>query len=154
VTVFDDRPELANHEHFPEEVHLRVGNWGELLGVSPGAQPTMGLIVTRGHQHDALVLAEWIGQAFVHLGMIGSGRKARMIRQQFLDERLATPEQLARLACPVGLDIGAQSVEEIAVSIMAQYIQKRAQHHAETTGKSKSFSPQDTTAGAPPRAHQ
>jgi xanthine dehydrogenase accessory factor len=58
--------------------------------------------------------------------MIGSSRKKRLIFTQFVEDRLATEEELARVACPVGVEIDAQSVPEIAVSIMAQFIQKRA----------------------------
>jgi xanthine dehydrogenase accessory factor len=94
-------------------------------------RPALGLIVTRGHQHDANVLAEWIHKPFLFLGMIGSRRKSRIIREGFLKRRLATAEEMARVACPVGLDIGAVSVPEIAVSILAQYVQKRAEHQAE-----------------------
>ncbi|HEX4122410.1 MAG TPA: XdhC family protein [Verrucomicrobiae bacterium] len=126
VTVFDDRPELANGEHFPPGVRLRVGNWGELLETPLPAQSAMGLIVTRGHQHDANVLAEWIHKPFLFLGMIGSKRKSRIIREGFLKRNVATAEEFARVATPVGVDIGAVSVPEIAVSIMAQYVQKRA----------------------------
>ena len=127
VTVFDDRPGLANHQFFPEAVHLRVGGWHELLKASLPKPPAFGLIVTRGHQHDALVLTEWIHRPFIFLGMIGSRRKVRMIRQQFLKQNIATAEQFDRIACPVGLDIHAQSTPEIAVSVLAQFIQKRAE---------------------------
>ena len=127
VTVLDDRPGLANHQFFPDDVHLLVGGWHELLKEPMPKQPTFGLIVTRGHQHDALVLTEWIQRSFVFLGMIGSRRKARIIREQFLKQNIATPEQFDRIACPVGMDIQAQSTPEIAVSVMAQYIRKRAE---------------------------
>ncbi len=127
VTVFDDRPELASHNFFPPETQLRVGGWHELLKVPLPEPPAFGLIVTRGHQHDALVLTEWIQRPFVFLGMIGSRRKARMIREQFLKQNIATAEQFDRIACPVGLDIHAQSTPEIAVSVLAQFIQKRAE---------------------------
>jgi len=127
VTVFDDRPGLANHSFFPPETQLRVGAWHELLEVPMPGQPTFGLIVTRGHQHDALVLTEWIRRPFVFLGMIGSRRKARIIREQFLKQNIATAEQFDRIACPVGMNIRAQSTPEIAVSVMAQYIRKRAE---------------------------
>jgi xanthine dehydrogenase accessory factor len=127
VTVFDDRPGLANHQFFPGEVHLRVGGWHDLLKEPLPRQPAFGLIVTRGHQHDALILTEWIRHPFVFLGMIGSRRKARIIREQFLKQNLATAEQFDRVACPVGMDIQAQSTTEIAVSVLAQYIQKRAE---------------------------
>ncbi len=127
VTVFDDRPALANGQFFPKEVNLKADTWGRLL-VSPLPEtPAFGLIVTRGHRHDALVLQSWIKQPFVFLGMIGSARKARTITERFIAERIATPEQLQRVACPVGIAIRSQSVPEIAISIMAQYIERRAE---------------------------
>ncbi|HUB87919.1 MAG TPA: XdhC family protein [Verrucomicrobiae bacterium] len=128
VTVFDDRPTLANREHFPPAVQLRVGGWHELLKERLPAQPAFGLIVTRGHQHDALVLSDWIHRPFVFLGMIGSRRKARIIREQFLRQNVASAAELDQVASPVGAEIGAQSTMEIAVSIMAQFIQKRVEH--------------------------
>jgi xanthine dehydrogenase accessory factor len=128
VTVFDDRPDLANHEFFPAQTQLRVGGWHELLKESPKS-PAFGLIVTRGHQHDALVLTEWIHRPFIFLGMIGSRRKARIIREKFLRQNIASEEELDKVACPVGADILAQSTQEIGVSIMAQYIQKRAEYN-------------------------
>ena len=101
--------------------------WEKLLALPLAATPSFGLIVTRGHRHDALVLKEWIHRPFVFLGMIGSARKARTMFEHFTDEKLATPEQLARVACPVGVKIRSQTPQEIAVSIMAQYIDKRAE---------------------------
>lgn len=126
VTVFDDRPDLANHDYFPSATKLRVGGWHELLKIPPPVAPAFGLVVTRGHQHDALVLSEWIRFPFAFLGMIGSRRKARIMREQFLKQKLAAPEQFDRIACPVGLDIAAVGTQEIAVSVIAQLIQKRA----------------------------
>ena len=125
VTVFDDRPELANHELFPPATKLQVGGWHELLKFRPPAN-AFGLIVTRGHQHDALALSEWIHFPFAFLGMIGSRRKVRIMREQFLKQKLATAEEFDRIACPVGLDIAAVGTHEIAVSIVAQLIQRRA----------------------------
>jgi xanthine dehydrogenase accessory factor len=127
VTVFDDRPELANHQFFPPATTLRVGGWHELLKITPPATPAFGLVVTRGHQHDALVLSEWIRFPFAFLGMIGSRRKARIMREQFLKQQLASAAQFDRIACPVGLDIAAVGPHEIAVSVLAQLIQKRAE---------------------------
>jgi len=126
VTLFDDRPELANHEFFPPATKLRVGGWHELLRFRPPPN-AFGLIVTRGHQHDALALSEWIHFPFTFLGLIGSRRKARILREQFLRHEIATAEQFDRVACPVGLEIAAVGTHEIAVSILAQLIQKRAE---------------------------
>jgi xanthine dehydrogenase accessory factor len=83
--------------------------------------------VTRGHQHDALVLSKWIHRPFSFLGMIGSKRKKTMIFTHFIQEALARREQLEHVACPVGLPIGGTSVPEIAVSIVAQLIKNRAE---------------------------
>ena len=127
VTIFDDRPELANHQFFPREVAIRIGNWGELCAEQFPDVPTFGLIVTRGHQHDALVLESWIHRPFQFLGMIGSTRKARTISDHFIKKKIATPEEVSRVACPVGIKIRSRSVMEIAVDILAQYIDKRAE---------------------------
>jgi xanthine dehydrogenase accessory factor len=127
VTVFDDRSELANHNVFPPEVVLQVGDWSELCNAPIPRVPTFGLIVTRGHKHDALVLETWIHRPFQFLGMIGSTRKARTIAEHFLKKKIATAEQVARVACPVGVRVRSQSVTEIAVDILAQYIDKRGE---------------------------
>ena len=128
VTVLDDRPSLANAQHFPEKTNFRVNAWEKLLQEPLPSRPTFGLIVTRGHQHDALALKHWVQRPFAFLGMIGSERKRRIIFDQFLHNKIATEEQLARVACPVGIDINAVSVPEIALSIAAQLVQKRAEH--------------------------
>ena len=127
VTVFDDRPALANHHYFPPEISLAVGTWEQLAATPPPAAPSFALIVTRGHRHDALVLKDWIHQPFRFIGMIGSSRKARTIFDHFREEKIATPEEMQRVACPVGIRINSRSVAEIAVSIMAQFIEKRAE---------------------------
>lgn len=126
VTVYDDRPALANHHYFPREIRLEVDVWEKLASLPLPGTPAFGLIVTRGHRHDALVLKDWIHKSFLFLGMIGSSRKARTIFDHFREENIATAEQLQRVACPVGIPIKSQSVQEIAVSIMAQFIEKRA----------------------------
>jgi xanthine dehydrogenase accessory factor len=127
VTVFDDRPALANHDFFPDEVSLKVGEWEKLCALPLPDVPSFALIVTRGHRHDALVLKDWIHKPFLFLGMIGSSRKARTIFSHFTEENIATAGEIARVACPVGINIRSQSVPEIAVSIMAQFIDKRAE---------------------------
>jgi len=131
VTVFDDRPALANHQFFSSEVRLVVGDWEKTLREPLPAHGTFGLIVTRGHRHDALVLRHWIDRGFAFLGMIGSSRKARTIREHFTSEKIGGEEALSRLSCPVGVNITAQTVPEIAVSIIAQYIHERAAYVAQ-----------------------
>jgi xanthine dehydrogenase accessory factor len=127
VTVFDDRAELANRDFFASPVQLRVDHWEKLLEEQLPNSPTLGLIVTRGHQHDAMALSKWIKKRFVFLGMIGSKRKKRIIFSHFIDEGIATQDQLDAVACPVGLPIGGISVDEIAISIVAQLVQNRSE---------------------------
>ena len=127
VTVLDDRPALASHQFFPKDVKLQSDVWDKLLALPLPAVPCFALIVTRGPRHDALVLKDWIRKSFRFIGMIGSSRKARTIFEHFVEEKIATPEEIRKVSCPVGIRIEAQSVAEIAVSIMAQYIQKRAE---------------------------
>ena len=130
VTIFDDRPALANYEFFPKAAALRVGDWAKILAEPMAKHGAFGLIVTRGHRHDALVLRHWIARDFAFLGMIGSRRKARTIREHFLAENIGGEEALGRLSCPVGVDIAAHTVNEIAISILAEYIDKRAAYVA------------------------
>jgi len=131
VTVYDDRSALANHQFFPAGVTLCVADWEKILHEPLVTHGTFGLIVTRGHRHDALVLRHWINRGFAFLGMIGSRRKARTIRDLFLAEKIAGETALAELSCPVGVDIAAQTVPEIAISILAQYIDRRAAYVAQ-----------------------
>ena len=141
VTVFDDRPALANYDFFPDEIALKVGEWDTLSALPLPDVPSFALIVTRGHRHDALVLKDWIHKPFLFLGMIGSARKARTIFNHFAEEKIATAEEMTRVACPVGIKIRSQSVPEIAVSIMAQFIEKRAElvgeKHVSTAAKAE-----------------
>lgn len=150
ATVFDDRPSLANHEFFPRETALRVGDWEKILSEPLPAHGVFGLIVTRGHRHDALVLRHWIDRGFAFLGMIGSRRKARTIRDHFRTEKIGSEEALSRLSCPVGVNIASQTVPEIAISIIAQYIHERASHVAQNSYENSSVAAPDPAA-QPPR---
>ena len=132
VTVFDDRAALANYENFPRATQLRVDAWEKLLEERMPERPMFGLVVTRGHQHDALVLRAWVNRPFAFLGMIGSRRKRRLIFSEFIEQKIATEERLEQVACPVGIDIHAVSVPEIAVSVVAQLVQKRMELRTQT----------------------
>ena len=125
VHLFDDRPELVSHEIFPEETVLHCADWPALLRHTP-APPAFGVIMTRGHDHDDIVLRAWLPAGFSFLGMIGSRRKAQRTREAFVSEGVATAEEMAAIECPVGIDIAAQSPREIAVSVVGRLIERRA----------------------------
>jgi xanthine dehydrogenase accessory factor len=80
--------------------------------------------VTRGHRHDEVSLRNVVGRGAAYVGMIGSRRRARAVLQH-LREDGADPAAVAEVRTPIGLDIGAETPEEIAVAIMAEIIQAR-----------------------------
>jgi xanthine dehydrogenase accessory factor len=85
---------------------------------------TFCIIVTRGHQHDEEALFAVINTPAAFVGMIGSRRKIRLIFEDLLREGIPS-EALKRVHAPLGLDIGSQTVPEIAVSIVAELIAQR-----------------------------
>lgn len=79
-------------------------------------------MVTRGHRHDKAALAACIHKGAAYVGMIGSRRKVALLKKDLLESGAATAEELGRVYAPIGLDIGAETVPEIAASIVAQLI--------------------------------
>lgn len=125
VVVIDDRPEFADKVRFPDakEVHLLPFEGAlERLHVD---EASYLVIVTRGHIHDKTVLAQCLGTRAGYIGMIGSRRKKALICKKLLEEGF-TQSDLDRVHAPIGLDIGAETPEEIGVSIVAELIKVRA----------------------------
>ncbi len=83
------------------------------------------MIVTHGHKLDAESLEVCIHSPAAYIGMIGSKRKVALIRKNFVESGLATEEEFDRVYAPIGLDIGAVTVPEIAASITSQLISVR-----------------------------
>lgn len=125
VLVIDDRPEFANRKFFPDEaVKLVAADFVESIRALNITRASHLVIVTRGHRHDEICLREVIESKAAYLGMIGSRRRTTTIRSRLLKEGISK-ESLERLRAPIGLDIGALTPEEIAVSIMAEIIMLR-----------------------------
>ncbi len=125
VIVFDDREGFASRERFPEADEIVVGPLKTVLDKNIPTLSTYIVIITRGHIHDLGVLRQVLNLNHAYIGMIGSRRKRDMIYQALQEEGVAQ-EMLDRVHSPIGLDIGAQTPEEIAVSIVAELIQIRA----------------------------
>ncbi len=125
VTVIDDRAEFAARDKFPDpNVKLLAMDFIEALRSSRITPATHVVIVTRGHRHDELCLQEVIDKPARYLGMIGSRRRTTTIRERLKREGVA-PALLQRVHAPIGLDIGAQTPEEIAFAIMSEIIMVR-----------------------------
>jgi xanthine dehydrogenase accessory factor len=127
VTIWDDRNDFANALHCPDADHHFTGPFSDFTRQLTIDSQTWLVIVTRGHQFDAAVLKEWILTQPAYLGMMGSRTKVAQMHQQFLEQGWATPEEWDRIHTPIGLKIGAKTVEEIAVSIGAEIIQVKNQ---------------------------
>jgi xanthine dehydrogenase accessory factor len=123
IWVLDDRDAYASPERFPTASRRLVGDIGETLAklVPELAPSTYALIVTRGHAHDEEALYHLAGANAAYVGMIGSKRKIKLIFQDLIARGIAQ-ETLERVHAPLGLDIGSQTVPEIAVSIVAELI--------------------------------
>ena len=124
VWVIDDRAEYVSEERFPQAERRVAGSIGEVLPNLEITADTYCLIVTRGHNHDEEALYHLVNRGACYVGMIGSKRKIRLIFDDLLAEGVPA-EALAKVHAPVGLDIGSQTVPEIAISIVAELVAHR-----------------------------
>ncbi|HUX95434.1 MAG TPA: XdhC/CoxI family protein [Bacteroidales bacterium] len=127
VTVIDDRNEYANPLNIPDADHIIVKDIGVALFEMKKGADTYIVIVTRGHNDDAEALKPCLGSGLAYLGMIGSKRKVATMKHEFLEKGYATIEQWEKIYTPIGIEIGSQTVEEIAVSIAAQLVKVRSE---------------------------
>jgi xanthine dehydrogenase accessory factor len=126
VVVLDDRPEFSAAERFPEAMGTRtIASFDAAFEGLPVSGNTYVIIVTRGHLHDRTVLAQALNTPAVYIGMIGSRRKRDTIYKRLLEDGY-TSADIDRVHSPIGLTIGADTPEEIAVSIVAEMIAVRA----------------------------
>jgi len=125
VVVIDDRKEFANKERFKKADELIVLPFSEVFEKINISSSSYIAIITRGHIHDLNVLREALKSSDGYIGMIGSKRKREKIYQALMDEGVSD-ERLKQVYSPIGMDIDAETPEEIAVSIVAELIRVRA----------------------------
>lgn len=124
VAVVDDRELYANAERFPMADYVGAGDLTQLLRHFPIGGNTYIVLVSRGHKQDELALREVVGRGAAYVGMIGSKRRVSTVLRHLAEEGYPV-EALERVYTPIGLDIGAETPEEIAVSILAEIIMVR-----------------------------
>lgn len=124
VTVADDRDMYANAERFPDAAQIIADDFDQALAAITPTESSYIVIATRGHRDDMRVLRWAVQTPARYIGMIGSRRKAITVYRELVKEGLE-PALFDRVHSPVGLDIGAITPEEIAVSIMAELIAVR-----------------------------
>lgn len=121
VTVIDDRPDFANPARFPEADRLICADFAQALTEIQVGPQSYIVIVTRGHQYDYFCLRETISLPAAYIGMIGSRAKVRGTKERLRAEGIDA-ELIEQVHAPIGINIGAETPEEIAVSIMAEII--------------------------------
>ncbi|SHI17850.1 xanthine dehydrogenase accessory factor [Sporobacter termitidis DSM 10068] len=121
VTVTDDRPSFANRQRFPLAKRVLCESFDRCIPMLNINRSCFVVIITRGHRHDLDCLREILKLETAYTGMIGSRRRVAGARQQLLSEGY-TQETLDLVRAPIGLDIGAETPEEIAVSILSEAV--------------------------------
>lgn len=124
VYIIDDRKEYLDAISFTGVSKLNLHH-SQALSALPFNDRTYIAIMTYSHPHDRDILAYCMRQPFAYLGMIGSQRKVELTRKLFSEGISATPEELSRVDMPMGEDIGAETPDEIAISILAKLIRVR-----------------------------
>ena len=124
--VVDDRPDFATRERFPTADRIVIPeSFDGALATLPVDEDSYIVILTRGHLHDKNVLRQALKTEAGYVGMMGSDRKVAEIFRALRDEGFS-PQTMAGVHAPIGLPIGAETPEEIAISIAAELIQARA----------------------------
>ncbi|MEL7623209.1 MAG: XdhC/CoxI family protein [Clostridiales bacterium] len=152
VTVTDDRPAFANHQRFPLASNVFCESFERCFPLLNIDKSAFVVIVTRGHRHDMDCLRQVLKLDTAYTGMIGSRRRVQAIMRQLADEGYPE-EKLAAVCSPIGLDIGAVTPEEIAISILSEVIRyKRKSSNANWAQSDKEVLAEMEKAGAEPRA--
>ena len=130
VHVVDDREKFASVERFGDGIDVVVDHIPTWLETHPLPATAYAVIVTRGHTHDLDAMRALAKQPLRYLGLIGSKAKVKRIFDALMEEGMPA-ERLKGIHAPIGLDIGAITPQEIAVSILAELI---AVKHGKITG--------------------
>ena len=121
VSVVEDSPDLLQKDRFPETGQLIQTDMEQFAGDLPSDAQTYIVLLSRGFSRDKAILSRLIQKDFKYIGMIGSLRKINTMRGDLQKEGIPE-ESFSKLRAPIGLDIGAETPEEIAISIAAEII--------------------------------
>lgn len=124
VTVIDNRPEFAVRDRFQDADKILAGEYPDIIPSLEFSSKSYIVIVTHGHAFDEEILGECVQKPHAYIGMIGSRNKTKTVLKN-LEQKGITPELLQTVQSPVGLDIGAETPFEIAISILSQIIAVR-----------------------------
>lgn len=129
VVVCDDRPEYANRENLPDADDIVINDFPSIFSCMIIPDNSYIVVATRGHNHDLDAVIASLRTPVRYIGLLGSRRKKALLFRA-LTEAGFSDDQISRVHIPVGLPINSITPEEIAISIMAQIIQKRRENAA------------------------
>jgi xanthine dehydrogenase accessory factor len=124
VSVVDDRDKYANVERFPDADRVIAADFGETLKDWPITPATYVVIITRAHTYDEESLRIILTRESAYIGMIGSRRRVQVVLRTLAAEGYDR-DRLAMVRAPIGLDIGAETPDEIALAIIAEVVAAR-----------------------------
>jgi xanthine dehydrogenase accessory factor len=129
VTVLDDRSDFANPARFPDCTVIAENFTIALRNMALGSS-THVVVITRGHEHDVDCLTEVLKKQTAYVGLIGSRRRVRFVLE-WLEQNGFAQKLLNQVYTPIGIPIGAESPEEIALSILSELVCVRRKGHAQ-----------------------
>ena len=138
TTIVDDRATFANRERFPEAEAIHAGEYEDIFEKLNVNSTSYIVIVTRGHRDDLRVLRWAVNTRARYIAMIGSKRKVLSVVKELEKEGIPR-EAFQKITAPMGLDIGAVTPEEIAISVVAEMIAVRRQPDSKWRELSKSI---------------
>jgi len=127
VVALDDREQFANKELFPT-AEVRICDFEHIADSVKITENDACCIMTRGHGFDAVVEAQVLMTPAYYIGVIGSKHKTAGVNKRLVEEYGVPESEISRITTPIGLMIKAETPAEIAISIAAQMIEKRAEH--------------------------
>lgn len=128
IVVIDDRANYANRQRFPEADQIIVDDFERVIERLAPNEFSYIVIVTRGHSYDQTILHWAVQTDAKYIGMLGSRRKIKIIFEKLVEAGIA-PERLESVYAPIGIEIGSESPEEIAVSVAAEMIAVRKNYN-------------------------
>jgi xanthine dehydrogenase accessory factor len=146
VTIVDDRVAFANRDRFPEAAEILCDDFLSAIGRFHITPNTYIAVITRGHKSDEAVLEQVIYSEAKYIGLIGSRKKILTAYTHYLEKGIPR-ELLERVHGPIGLAIGALTVEEIGISIVAELIRVRREGPEPVSAKSAGMSQLLATLG-------
>ncbi|MGH9563803.1 MAG: XdhC family protein, partial [Terracidiphilus sp.] len=120
ITVADHRPAFLTAQRFPEAHHLLLGRPEELAGAIQADERTAAVVMNHNYPHDRDMLRWFLRSAATYIGQLGPRRRTERLLAELQNESAETPLSAERLFAPVGLDIGCEAPEQIALAIVSE----------------------------------